>query len=121
MNKNRQILELCESILNPTESVKEVVEEIMDAYIEESVDHFLKTRSRDILNDPRYFYSRSEVEKFFDCFSKKGGDAQKLHLGQVKIDGEFLCYEVCRKAYYYQETPYAKKIMENIGEKVFWS
>lgn len=107
------------------ETLADVINDMLDAYMEECVEHFLAARSRSMEDDGRYFYSKKELETFKDGYLSHGGDLDKLHIGVVYCDdGEFLCYEVCRKIYYNAETHYAKKQLydENGNRKqIFFS
>lgn len=99
------------------------VNEAIDSYIRESVDHFLHNSTRNIFEDGRYFYSTKEFEKFMDLYKKKGGNLDTIHTGIVKDKhGDFFCYEVCHKAYYENPSPYVLRIMEKFHIKnLFYS
>jgi len=103
----------------------EVMADMLDAYMCESVEHFTNSRSRSIREDGRYFYSDSELLMFKEKYQAKGGDLEKLHIGKVYVDGnKFLCYEVCRKCYYERQSYYAAKIMrasKGSKEPLFYS
>ena len=109
----------------PKETLLTVVAEMIDAYMEECINHFLATRSRNMEDDGRYFYSDEELKAFKDGYTSQGGDLDLLHIGVVpRDDGSFLCYEVCRKKYYDAQTYYAKNMLvDENGERrqIFFS
>lgn len=96
----------------------DAVKEATDAYIKESVNHFLKKTSGNIFEDGRYFYSTREMDSFLNSYKKKGGSLDVLHIGKVyDKDGEFFCYEVCHKQYYEHPSPYILNLMEKLKIK----
>lgn len=101
----------------------EAVNEATDAYIKESVEHFLKNTSRNIFEDGRYFYSTRELNSFLNLYTKKGGKMEILHVGKVyDKNGEFFCHEVCHKVYYENPSPYVLRMMEKLKiKKLFYS
>jgi len=116
------------------ETFNNVIEDCIDAYIEECVEHFLSARSRVIEEDGRYLYSKDELDDFKTRFLEAGGNLDKLHIGMVyskdqeictkdEVDAKFLCYEVCRKKYYDFDTYYSRRKYKSGEEKkqIFFS
>ena len=96
------------------------VAEMIEAYIDEAVEHFLSTRPRSIKDDGRYFYSKEELVRFKEKFDKGGGVIKDLHIGIVYTsDKQFLCFEVCRNKFYKLDSLYLKNKYR--GEQLFFS
>ena len=109
-----------------TESMKEskiffeAVSEMIAAYIDEAVEHFLSQRPRSIKDDGRYFYSKEELISFKEKFTEGGGTMADLHIGIVYTSNrEFLCFEVCREKFYNLDSLYLKNKYR--GEQLFFS
>lgn len=84
------------------ETFEEAVKDMISAYIEESIEHFLR-RFGEYKEDGRYFYNDAELTTFKDDFVAAGGDLETLHIGPVYNNDyhhTFLCWEVCHKNYY---------------------
>ena len=101
----------------------EAITEAIDAYVKESVEHFLRESTRNILEDGRYFYSSKELKEFKTLFEKRGGQIKKIHIGIIRDEcGDFFCYEVCHDCYYTNPNDYVKKVIANAGlKKLFYS
>jgi len=82
-------------------SIVSIVRDAIEAYIEESVTHFLKASFYNRKEEGRYLYTTKELLQFYTLYTSKGGDTDLLHCGIVYDDAhDFLCYEVCRKTIY---------------------
>lgn len=87
---------------NPnTITLAAVVKETISSYINYCAHHYIKSRSRTHEDDASYFNTKEELKAFYKRFKELNGDPNTLHCGVVyKDNGEFSCYEVCRKKYY---------------------
>jgi len=82
-------------------NIVDIVRDTIEAYIEESVKHFLKNSVYNQKEEGRYLYTTKELLQFYALYSSKGGNTDLLHCGVVYDDAhDFLCYEVCRKKIY---------------------
>lgn len=86
------------NIQNEDAIYNEIVDDIIMATVKEAVQHFVAARSRDKLDDARYFYKKKEVDMFYKLFT---GDPKSLVCNPVYDDhGDFLCWEIVRKSYF---------------------
>jgi len=108
--------------LNTQNDIDDVVADCIQAYIEESIEHFLSKRPVSIEENARYLYSKAELKTFTKQFLEQGGNIETLHIGIVYDDDDnykFLCYEICHKKFYNLESNYLRK---KYGKtKIFWS
>ena len=88
---------------NSTYTLNDVITEMIESVITEAVSHFLKqkpVKKAQIEDDPRYFYSQNELNKFFTQFNKKcnpDNPNHQLSIERVLDDNdEFLCFKVYR-------------------------
>lgn len=88
---------------NSTYTINDVIAEMIDSVINEAVTHFLKQKpikKAPLADDPRYFYSNNELNRFFTQFNKKRNPNNPNH--QLRVEkvfddnGSMLCYKVYR-------------------------
>lgn len=87
----------------------EAIEEMVDAYISESISHFLK-KVNSVEDDSRYLYTTGEVSKFVKKYTDAGGDINGLHISKIFTGEGFLGWEVTRKYLFFDDL---KKLKRN--------
>lgn len=77
---------------------EEIISEMLNNLVCEAVEHFTAfKRPSSIADDPRYLYTKNEMEQFFKGYIGAGGNISELRVNNVYNDcNEFLCYEICR-------------------------
>ena len=84
-------------------TINDVIEEMIDSVITEAVTHFLHkkpVKKAQVEDDPRYFYSKSELDRFFSKFNQKRNEnnpSHQLSVERMLDDNDcFLCFKVYR-------------------------